>query len=99
MLSAVLTSLLFASSVILARRRTRRLGLARASSGAAATAGRAVPSSKAFTVMHAAHASLDGLTDGFQRTVGGLGISLLVYVARPFSGRSSTDPLLAIATP
>lgn len=79
--------------------RTLGRGLALASFGAAATAFGAVLSSKAFKLIQADGATLDGLTAGFQRMVGGLGISLLVYVALRYSSRDSADPLLAIATP
>jgi drug/metabolite transporter (DMT)-like permease len=79
--------------------RTLRPGLALASFGAAATAAGALLSSKAFKVIHSEGASLDGITAGFQRMVGGLSVSLLVYVALRFSKGSSKDPLFAIATP
>jgi len=79
--------------------RTLRPGLALATFGAAATAGGALLSSKAFKVIHAEGASLDGITAGFQRMVGGLGISLLVYAVLRCSNGSSKDPLFAINTP
>lgn len=79
--------------------RTLRPGLALATFGAAATAAGAMFSSKAFKVIHAAGGSLDGLTAGFQRMVGGLGISLLFYAALRFANHNAKDPLLAIATP
>jgi drug/metabolite transporter (DMT)-like permease len=56
-------------------------------------------SSKAFKVIHAAGGSLDGLTAGFQRMVGGLGISLLFYAVLRAANHNAKDPLLAIATP
>ena len=79
--------------------RTLRPGLALAGFGAAATAAGAVLSSKAFKVIGAEGGSLDGITAGFQRMVGGLGISLVFYAVLRVVNRSSKDPLLAIAMP
>ena len=79
--------------------RTLWPGLATAAFGAAATAGGAIFSSKAFKVIAAAGGSLDGVTAGFQRMIGGLGVSLVVYATLRVARRSSKDPLFAIATP
>lgn len=104
----ILLSLITLAGVALAlgtmdelRRHARTLGrgLSLAAFGAAATAGGAVLSSKAFKVIHANGGTLDGLTAGFQRMIGGLGISLLVYAALRLTSGHSKDPLLAIATP
>jgi drug/metabolite transporter (DMT)-like permease len=74
-------------------------GLLMAAFGAAATAGGAVISSKAFKVIAASGGSLDGITAGFQRMLGGLVVSLSVYCALRVHYRASRDPLLAITTP
>jgi len=60
--------------------RTLRAGIALATLGAAATAGGAVVSRKAYDVLHGTGSNLDGITAGFQRMLGGLGISLLFYL-------------------
>lgn len=49
--------------------------------GALGGAGGAVISRKAFEVVHAHGQQLDGVTAGFQRMVGGFGLSLLIYFA------------------
>lgn len=83
--------------------RTLGPGMALAAFGAAATAAGAVISRKAYEILHAHQTNLDGLTAGFQRMLGGLGVSLLFYLAlrlRQSRNRSTTaGPLLAMATP
>jgi len=79
--------------------RTLRAGLALATFGALATAGGATLSSKAFQVIHANGGSLDGITAGFQRMIGGLGISLAFYAVLRAIHHEAQDPMLAIATP
>jgi drug/metabolite transporter (DMT)-like permease len=84
--------------------RTLGPGIALAIFGAAATGAGAVISRKAYDVLHSRGGNLDGITAGFQRMVGGLGISLLVYVALRFieHRRSETDArprFFAIAAP
>lgn len=79
--------------------RTLRPGLTLATFGAFATASGAALSSKAFHVIHAAGGSLDGITAGFQRMIGGLGVSLLFYGVLRAIHHESQDPVLAIATP
>lgn len=83
--------------------RTLRPGIALAAFGAAATAGGAVISRKAYDVLHAAGNELDGITAGFQRMLGGLGISLLFYlllrVVQHREGNDAEPRIFAIATP
>lgn len=83
--------------------RTLRAGIALATFGAAATAGGAVISRKAFDALHATGSDLDGITAGFQRMLGGLGVSMLFYLAlRMAQPRQNTDyepRIFAIATP
>jgi len=82
-----------------AHARTLRSGLALATFGAAATAGGTIFSSKAFKVIHAVGGSLDGLTAGFQRMIGGLGVSLIFYALLRVARHNANDPLLPINTP
>jgi drug/metabolite transporter (DMT)-like permease len=83
--------------------RTLRAGIALATFGAAATAGGAVVSRKAYDVLHRAGSDLDGITAGFQRMLGGLGVSMVFYLAlRMVQRREGTEPeprIFAMATP
>jgi drug/metabolite transporter (DMT)-like permease len=83
--------------------RTLWPGIALAVFGAAATAGGAVVSRKAYAVLAQHGATLDGITAGFQRMIGGLAVSMLFYlVLRTLQHRRDpgAEPrLFAIATP
>jgi drug/metabolite transporter (DMT)-like permease len=83
--------------------RTLRPGIALATFGAAATAGGAVISRKAYDILHTNGGSLDSTTAGFQRMIGGLGISLVFYlvlrIAQQGQGAGRESALFAIATP
>jgi len=83
--------------------RTLRGGILFATFGAAATAGGAVVSRKAYDVLHSAGGTLDGISAGFQRMLGGLGISLLFYlvlrIAQHRRDREAEPRFFAIATP
>jgi drug/metabolite transporter (DMT)-like permease len=83
--------------------RTLWPGISLAVFGAAATAGGAVISRKAYVVLHSHGADLDGITAGFQRMIGGLGVSMLFYLVLR-AAQHRRDPtqeprLFAIATP
>jgi len=87
---------------IRAHARTLRAGIALATFGAAATAGGAVVSRKAYEVLHSTGGNIDGVTAGFQRMLGGLGISMLFYLVLRLRQRKDTSAeprIFAIATP
>ncbi len=83
--------------------RTLWPGIVLAVLGAAATAGGAVVSRKAYAVLAQHGTTLDGITSGFQRMIGGLAVSMLLYlVLRTLQHRRDpgAEPrLFAIATP
>jgi drug/metabolite transporter (DMT)-like permease len=64
-----------------AARRITPGGLLLVTLGALGGAGGAILSHKALEVVHANGQQLDGITAGFQRMVGGLGLSLVIYFA------------------
>lgn len=84
---------------IRAHARTLRTGLLLATCGAAATAAGALFSKRAFVEIQAGGGSLDGGTAGFQRMVGGLVVSLMVYVGFRLAQRRPDEAVFAIATP
>jgi len=83
--------------------RTLRPGIALAAFGAAATAGGAVVSRKAYDVLHSQGQHLDGISAGFQRMVGGLAVSLLFYLVlrllQQRAGEGDEPRIFAIAAP
>jgi drug/metabolite transporter (DMT)-like permease len=83
--------------------RTLWPGISLAAFGAAATAGGAVISRKAYDVLHAHGTDLDGITAGFQRMIGGFGVSMVFYlVLRIVQHRSNSaeeSRIFAIASP
>lgn len=79
--------------------RTLGVGLLLAAVGAAATAGGALFSKRAFLELQAAGQSLDGGTAGFQRMVGGVVISLAIYAALRIARRADGAGWLPITAP
>lgn len=81
--------------------RTLWPGISLAAFGAAATAGGAVISRKAYVVLHDHGTDLDGITAGFQRMIGGLGVSMLFYlVLRVIQHRRNSEArIFTIASP
>ena len=78
--------------------RTLRMGLLLAAVGALATSVAALCSKRAFLEIAAVGGTLDGGTAGFQRMIGGLGLSLLIYLGLRFSrARSEVESVSIFA--